>query len=1328
MNLPHSRPVRSIRTFFVAAFGVVGCAATAQVTVQREGGQVVMSGRGWRAVWSQRDGGLTRIEVAPPSEAAPHVVVDDSELWKVRFADGSSVTSSGWLRPPWNGQVQVEAAPPDRLRSVYRSGEFMVEVRVRGSADGFDLVVHVANPPKRVLHVDLPARLQMPVERIQRMIFSPSGGDAPGIALNRSFFQRHTGERSVRWENVRIGSAGYELLFGGPLRQLADDQPVAPLQVTDEGRQWFLPGTIRMIEGSVMCINRPPASGQADLVLVDSPDGPALCGASLGGRGLLMRFTGKGDPESPARRRTIRTMVVQAIGAYARRHPDRFKGRQVCLISLKNGPERGGWTGVTVAEWMEALGKAPWLVQSGARFAVLQSRAALEAALDPAETAVILNPYGEWLPTERPGSWRTLLARIRDFVRDGGMWWEVGGYPFYYELVRKRNWFDVMGAQYPAAVADFVYTRFVDGAGFAVFGVQPLMRRPWDLDRLITPAEFQAGGDDAGAFFRHAWHICIEAGRTWQSPPLRFLVEPHVREALERYREALELRRTLADKVRPDLLEKLRSAVLVRLGGATAQDQIEALPLLPPGSLVHFTEYLHGGFDKQYPDHLPPLETWGTPDDLRRFYEEGHRLGHLMMPYTNTSWWCVGPKGPTFRKAGTEPLARTRDGKFITERYGTNEGRRICFWHPAVQAAHRRVRRQMTREYPSDVLFQDQVGARGWSWDYNPAAPNPTAWISGLLSLSMEDAAAGVPLATENGYDRVADFETMLCGMGWAVVPSGGRQEPRRYVHRFSDGDWDVWPVLGFLAHERVLFTLHDLGHFVIDPERQAWTVGLGFSMSFACALSSLENPVHRRWLFWLDAVQKTLGRAYAGRRLAEFAVRANPAEPDAACKPILASAYDGGVTVLANVGRKAFSTESGVPDFAARLKALTPPGARIAGPGFFGAGPETAAGRMVFGHADNGNLPAGFTIKRSGPRRWGGAVFGADGVSVRLPLVGAGKQEGLPRTDQGRLVATIVERFPVREQDDSPPVETPCRVVWRGGVAFAEFRLSSSVRAATGMPDFAGRLPPGRWPEPAPRTIAVLALKPELNGAWVGVKPEDWLTALRNSTVLSRVGFRIVPVRRPEELLSLLNPDSPDRAFAVVNPYGERFPAASEKACRDILDRIRRYVRNGGVWIETGGYSFYICATPVYDGNRIVGWKSTLIGPGGAGRIGFACGGYAVEEPPLRLEVTPDGLRWLGAERARSLDRAVAGVQRPFVVGQEDLVLVKGATRSFLAATRLDGWGWLWRLGGFNPPRSVAVPAVVGVLEYLAQNPWPKPRPRSVDRLWSVRISAYRE
>jgi outer membrane protein assembly factor BamB len=64
----------------------------------------------------------------------------------------------------------------------------------------------------------------------------------------------------------------------------------------------------------------------------------------------------------------------------------------------------------------------------------------LVAALaHPESWLSIVNPYGESFVVAGPGRWQEMVASIRQYVRNGGNWWEMGGYPFYQSQYSKEG-------------------------------------------------------------------------------------------------------------------------------------------------------------------------------------------------------------------------------------------------------------------------------------------------------------------------------------------------------------------------------------------------------------------------------------------------------------------------------------------------------------------------------------------------------------------------------------------------------------------------------------------------------------------------------------------------------------------------------------------------------------------------------------------------------------------------------------------------------------------------------------------------------------------------
>ena len=328
------------------------------------------------------------------------------------------------------------------------------------------------------------------------------------------------------------------------------------------------------------------------------------------------------------------------------------------LIQLESGPESGGACAIPVASWKARLDTVA--ASARRRVIVMASPEELLAALRGGTTLAIVNPYGEWLPVASTAGMGELVDALGQFVRAGGHWVETGGYPFYAALVPQR--YLEYAAEYPPVFADFLHLATSSGS-LAVFRVQPRTWKPWqglnDPAAILIPGRLAFGGDAGGGWFARTFATYVAPGTSWRSPVVRLSAGRTARESLDDYARANVLGRPLREKLPRDVLDRFRRAVLVKYDGS-ARDQLEGLPQLPVPSLIHFDEYLHGGFDKQYPDHLPPRPSYGTPAELRAFLDRAHELGHLVMPYTNPTWWCDEPRGPTFLKAGEAPLARAR--------------------------------------------------------------------------------------------------------------------------------------------------------------------------------------------------------------------------------------------------------------------------------------------------------------------------------------------------------------------------------------------------------------------------------------------------------------------------------------------------------------------------------------------------------------------------------------------------------------------------------------------------------------------------------------------
>ena len=775
--------------------------------------------------------------------------------------------------------------------------------------------------------------------------------------------------------------------------------------------------------------------------------------------------------------------------------------------------------------------------------------------------------------------------------------------------------------QYPTLFADFAFLESASGETMAVYGLQPRTGvEPWKNRTPFNPGATGVGGDARGGWYDHSFALWAKVGGSWTSPRVRVAEGLTLEAALADYAAANGLVRKLTDKVKdPATLEKLKRAPLVLTNGADAEGLMSLQERLPVPTLVHNTTYGHGGFDKQYPDMLPPHPTFGTQKRFREVVDAMRARGHLFCPYTNPTWWCDKPRGPTFAKWGDGALAIQRDGNRRHEHYGkngANEGWVQTYFHSGSHEGNRRTVRQFVEEIPADLLFEDQTGGRDWIWDFNPASPCPTAHSEGMLSMVQEHGRS-LPVASEDGWDHLADYETALMGCTWRIVPlKVDNHAIPLFKEEFPADTWTIEPVSLRLFHDKCLFYMHDLGCFVTDPRDVVWMLALGFQMSWSIAPAGyLARGNCRDWYDYVHLLQKEVVSHVAG-------------------EPLVAFRHDRGPLVASGLPL-ARREDDGV------IEAVYGP---VSVKANLGDVPRTVGGRRL--------APYGFFVEA--PGLTASYLEGSD------PIV---------ETASGKW--TYESWFPSGEE----PVAVP-EVAPRDGV---------SRNASVGVID----LGPG-----APQGGTDLA-------------PEEWVKALQSFSTVH--GVRIERIASAAELGKALAA-GPEKWFAIVNPYGECFPAEGAGKGLKTFEAIRRFVRAGGHWVETAGAPLNVAIFRDEKGK----WRSERM----KGR----------SMDVLRLDVSPfgelpgkkeklvvaKGVDWLPPAVGELLKTQVSSVARGVagVDGNSVLPVIENAKgECWFGGVREGGVGTLWRVGGVSPDRRLVTAVVAAALEHAWKTP-PAPVP----------------
>lgn len=845
------------------------------VSMSSGSGDIATSGEAglWTVAFTTNTGGSTKT----------------GDLNAVAFSTSSPSNLFSWTLSPASNQLYL----------TYSNADITVEVMASNRADGIDFSAALTPRTTNVYALTLPAPLRFDPEVINRFITPNHSSDGVGMAFNKTYFEVQNEDSPASWKDATVGPIGYTNLYGGPLTFGTNNSQVS-LSFTPEGVTWLGASLSNKWAAATAIVNRPPAEGQADVVLIDSPEGAFLSGSQLGGgvgAGYLMRIGG------PVPADEVQLSLDVVIGALEHLAQTSGGRSEVALLSLVRGPVVGAtWPSeVRLDQWRARIEASGVLASNGISLVELSNMPEILSALTNTNVFAILNPYGELIPASLTEGVLGTVTNIGPFVQGGGHWFEVGGHPFFQVL--QPDLYYTNSILYPPLFADFFQVETTNGHA-SIYGIQPLPPDPWagatNAAALFVPGHLIWGGDAQGGWLQRSFGTYVAPHETWTSPSVRLSFGRSAEEALADYSLANNFNRGLADKMTVDTLGKFRQSVMIHFKGDATQ-MTARLDDLPAPALLHFEEYLYGGFDKAYPDHLPPNPTFGTPEEFTNFLGEARQRNMLTMPYTNPTFWGVDPKGPTFLATNDAPLLINLDGSLNFEEYFGEGGFTVTPWHPAVQAANRNTRNQFLTNYPIDVLFHDQIGARTWQYDINPESPAPYAYIAGVAAIAGEDSQL-VPLSTENGWDKLVNHESQFAGLAWGLAPTTNAPFWRRYLReRYAPSTWEIYPVAQHLAHDKVGFIYNNLDAAVHNHEVIAWTLGLGYGMTEVLFVEELDVVPLREWLKWIDRVQKSVVARYVGEGIIAFDHHwgTNSVHPD---NGVIAAQY-GTVSTVGNLG-----------------------------------------------------------------------------------------------------------------------------------------------------------------------------------------------------------------------------------------------------------------------------------------------------------------------------------------------------------------------------------------------------------------------------------------
>ncbi|MDD3886748.1 MAG: hypothetical protein PHI35_07745, partial [Victivallaceae bacterium] len=577
--------------------------------------------------------------------------VRDAAVWNMKLNSDATLDSKRFLA---SGGSFSHEKNENSLTLKYSSKERSFDV-VFDVSDNQQLeyrVKNLKNNSGAICFLSVPANFAFPLADMKRFLYPTQANWSMGICFLPSFFEKRS-EENVIYKTAAAPFNGMEKLFGSKTVPISNKEfkQKSHVTTTQYGKSFYNEAEkneLQQAQGRITI--RQSRQGGLDLVflcMLNDPN-PLLLGTRFGGKGFLFQMQGANQNGSQ-REVYMGSIFHSTVSALLRNHPELLKGKKIILLDYPNTPKLvTGFDPVSLDlfDWHNNLKKLE--KKFGIHYAVAGNIGELRAALNSDAAGMIVNPYGNIFPSAEPEKFAADLAAIKSYVKRGGIWWESGSRSF--DTLLRKTYFSEYDrqARYPSAAADYACAEYGTGS-IALFGVQPTMRFPYDRERAAIPAAYDLRGSAKGAAFDHQWVLWVDARskKLWNSSPYRISFRYATpREGLAEYEKTLELNSKLADKVKPaEKLEKMKNSMLICAWHESATENERSFAVMPPDNIAHFIGALASRFDANYPEHLPPDPKWGTMDDLRKMVEFGHKCGHFVMPYTNTTWWLPHENG-----------------------------------------------------------------------------------------------------------------------------------------------------------------------------------------------------------------------------------------------------------------------------------------------------------------------------------------------------------------------------------------------------------------------------------------------------------------------------------------------------------------------------------------------------------------------------------------------------------------------------------------------------------------------------------------------------------
>lgn len=743
-----------------------------------------------------------------------------------------------------------------------------VRVLIQSYPDYVDFSGKVLVEKGTVTQVSILGKLIFNPEDLNKITTQTDWPRNMGLELNSSFF--------VPRNNINANIDSYQrgepnngkphrILYGEPGRFAATEIP-AKLKKGKDAQSWLGNDAENFIARINASADRPMDQKFADINVIESENGIFLGGTRFGGSGALLRMGGfvKGSFEYVS---GVIGELVKRVYAKTSENPSPRK--KVAIIDYNRDGFRSRIQRIRM-EFMSYQNDTARL----SLFTTLKTPEELERAMNDPSILMIVNPYEEVCPSIDGKPLNEFVLDIKDFVKGGGYWFETGGYPFYFEL-EKSKYLQMRGG----FIADFTHFD-MKSMQFALYSVQPVHEKDFNQDIPFTKIYVNFSGTDAGCEVRRDMSMWIPVNKETYTPKTRIRFKKDAISSANVFCQDNKIRLKLSEKVSPDFLEKFRKSPIIRIDGANVEYAERWFEEMPVPAIIHCSFFVYGGFDQQYPDILPPNKRYSPSEySFKSYLNRIQEKGSMFMPYTNNTWWCDNPKGPSFTKYGYDALVRNKNGDLIPERYADHVGYTTCMWHPNVRTIDNELFDRFKTEYPADIIFQDQIGSRSESvLDFNTANPqSPNSYLDGIIYSAMENS-KNMPLSTEDLFSPLIDYEIQTCGFGFGIFHP---RRPGNLVNSDWRFVWETWPkdavklcnVVGALAHDKLSISHQNLDGDIFNYRQLSMSLAYGIHLivSGGGHASPLFTKEYIEWIHWVHSIQQAISSRYIGAEMRDF-------------------------------------------------------------------------------------------------------------------------------------------------------------------------------------------------------------------------------------------------------------------------------------------------------------------------------------------------------------------------------------------------------------------------------------------------------------------------